>query len=185
MAEDPGGEENHLLVVGLRIALVVLVVVAGILIVGNVAISVFHLKEDVPSIYSGEPVPVSPISESPSVATPTTTPTSLPTLTYPAAPTDIPTVSEVPPGLVLNASSTVVRSGQAVTFSGTYAGRNGTVLQLQRLQDDIWYDYPNEITVDMGTYTTTASSTLAGTNSFRVYDQSGDEASNVVSILVR
>ncbi|MGN6721427.1 MAG: hypothetical protein ACTHJM_02310 [Marmoricola sp.] len=198
MDDEPGGEpepdderENHALIVGLRIALVTLVVIVGILLVGKILVAKLNLHGDnEPNGFVGGPVPVSPIPQptsSPS-ASPTASSTvdsSLPTLSEPPAPTDIPPPEQAPPGLVLKISPTSVRSGQAFNISGTYAGRDGVQLQLQRLENGIWADYPNDISVSMGTYSTTAESTMTGTNSFRVYDQTANRASNVVSVLVR
>lgn len=198
MDDEPGGgpepddeRENHALIVGLRIALVTLVVIVGILLAGKVLVAKLDLHGDNETKgFVGGPVPVSPIPEE--TATPSASPTDstvedspLPALSEPPAPTDIPPSEPVPPGLVLTISPTSVRSGQAFNISGTYAGRDGVQLQLQRLENGIWADYPNDITVTMGTYSTTAASTMAGTNSFRVYDQTANRWSNVVSVLVR
>ena len=183
--EDPG--ENHALIVGLRIALVTLVVIVGILLAGRILVDKLHLHADNSANgFLGGPVPVSPIPET--TATPTPTPAqdiSQPNLSEPPAPTDTPPPDSVPPGLVLTISPSTVASGQTFTASGTYAGRDGVQLQLQRLENGVWADYPNDINVSMGSYSTTAVSTMTGTNSFRVYDQSANRASNVVSILVR
>lgn len=198
MDDEPGGgpepddeRENHALIVGLRIALVTLVVIVGILLAGKVLVAKLGLHGDSETNgFVGGPVPVSPIPEA--TATPSASPTDstvddspLPALSEPPAPTDIPPSEPVPPGLVLTISPTSVRSGQTFNISGTYAGRDGVQLQLQRLENGIWADYPNDITVTMGSYSTTAESTMAGTNSFRVYDQTADRWSNVVSVLVR
>lgn len=198
MEDEPDGpeapsDENHALVVGLRIVLVTLVVIVGMLLVGRVLIATFHLhaNSDASSDLGG-PVPVSPILQPPPSAAPTgsdtpaTTPDSaVPTLSEPPAPTDIPPAEPMPPGLVLSISPATVNSGEAFVVSGTYAGRDGVQLQLQRLEGGIWADYPNQVNVSMGTFSTTATSTMAGANSFRVYDQSANRASNVVTVLVR
>lgn len=191
-SEPDEERENHVLIVALRIAFVSLVVVVGILLAGKYLVAKLDLHGDRDtSGYGGGPVPVSPIPQDVPSASPTpdysgavdTTP--LPSLSEPPAPTDIPPIQPAPPGLVLTISPTSVGSGQVFTVSGTYAGRDGVQLQLQRMENGIWADYPNQITVSMGTYSTTASSTMTGTNTFRVYDQSSNRASNVVSILVR
>ena len=193
MDEEPDEpqRENHVLVVGLRIALVSLVVIVGILLAGRFLVDRLDLHGDNDSQnILGGPVPVSPITQAPaSSPSPTPTPaiedTSVPTLSEPPAPTDIPPTEPMPPGLVLSITPTVVSSGEAFTVSGTYAGRDGVQLQLQRFESGIWADYPNQISVSMGTYSTTASSTMSGTNSFRVFDQTANRASNVVTVLVR
>jgi len=188
---SPEEREHHVLVVILRIVLVALVVILGIVLAGKILVAKLDLHGDNDTNgYLGGPVPVSPIpQETPSAEpSPTDMPTydsSLPSLSEPPAPTDIPPVNAVPPGLVLSISPTSVRSGQAFQVSGTYSGRDGVQLQLQRLENGIWADYPNDINVSMGTYSTTAASTMTGTNSFRVYDQTANRPSNVVSILVR
>ncbi|HWU33245.1 MAG TPA: hypothetical protein VN108_10240, partial [Marmoricola sp.] len=102
-----------------------------------------------------------------------------------AATTDIPPVDSVPPGLVLSISPSTVANGGTFTVSGTYAGRDGVSLWLQSYVNGGWQNYPNDITVAMGTFSTTAQSTVPGTNTFRVLDQSTGLASNRVSILVR
>ena len=164
-------------------------VVAGILLVGNILVAKLNLHADHDSSgFVGGPVPVSPIPQQTATPTPddsSTLDAGLPTLSEPPAPTDTPPPDAVPPGLMLTIHPTVLRSGQTFTVSGTYAGRDGVQLQLQRLENGIWADYPNDISVSMGTYETTASSTMTGTNSFRVYDQTANRWSNVVSILVR
>lgn len=184
---------NPWLIIGLRIALVALVVVLGIVVVGKIAVAQFHLHDsDTGTTAIGGPVPVSPISEgapsgtsSPSPTVAVTDSSGFPTLNAPPAPTDIPKAVAMPPGLVLQVTPATIGSGQSFTVSGTYAGRDGVQLRLQRLEDGIWADYPNNIVVTMGTYSTIASSTMAGTNSFRTYDQSTGRSSNVVSVLVR
>lgn len=198
MDEEPDGgpepddeRDNHALIVGLRIALVTLLVIVGILLAGNVLIARLDLRGDHDGNgFVGGPVPVSPIP--PSSATPSASPAAssiqdpaLPTLSQRPAPTDIPPSEPVPPGLVLTISPSSVGSGQTFSVNGTYAGRDGVQLQLQRLENGVWADYPNDITVSMGTYSTTATSTMTGTNSFRVYDQTANRSSNVVSVLVR
>lgn len=166
-------------------------VIVGILVAGNILITKLHLHADSESNgYVGGPVPVSPIPDdtetpSPSPTDSSTVDSSLPTLSEPPAPTDTPPVEPAPPGLVLTISPTTVGSGQTFTVSGTYAGRDGVQLQLQRLESGVWADYPNDINVTMGSYSTTASSTMTGTNSFRVYDQSANRPSNVVTVFVR
>ena len=197
MDEDPRREpepedergENHALIVGLRIALVTLVVILGIVLAGRILVAQLNLHGDNESNgYVGGPVPVSPIPQPTGTPSPTaasTPDTSLPTLSVPPAPTDIPPNDPVPPGLVLTIAPTTVSSGQTFKISGTYAGRDGVQLQLQRLENGVWADYPNDISVSMGSYSTTAASTMTGTNSFRVYDQSANRSSNVVSVLVR
>lgn len=187
---EPEEQVNHLLVVGLRIALVALVIILGIVLVGNIVVSWLDLNDAPTSPSVGGPVPVSPIiqntpSASPTASSSSSTSSDFPTLNAPPAPTDIPTVSSVPPGLVMQITPGVVSSGQSFNVSGTYQGRDGVQLQLQRLENGVWADYPNNITVTMGTYSTIAASTMTGTNSFRVYDQSAGRASNVVSVLVQ
>lgn len=185
--DDERGE-NHALIVGLRIALVTLVVIVGILLAGKVLVAKLDLHGDNETNgYAGGPVPVSPIPQPTSTPSPTeaSTPESLPTLSEPPAPTDIPPNNPVPPGLVLTIYPATVGSGRTFTVSGTYSGRDGVQLQLQRLENGVWADYPNDINVSMGSYSTTAVSTMSGTNSFRVYDQSANRSSNVVSVLVR
>lgn len=199
MEQDPDEpeetvRENHVLVVGLRIVLVSLVVIVGILLVGRFLVAKLDLHADRDSgTFLGGPVPVSPIVQ-PSAPSPTSTgsdapatvqDTAMPTLSEPPAPTDIPPAEPVPPGLVLSISPSTVGSGETFQVSGTYAGRDGVELQLQRLEGGIWADYPNQVNVSMGTFSTTASSTMSGANSFRVYDQNANRASNVVTVLVR
>lgn len=183
----PEEEVSHALIVGIRITLVVLVVILGIIVVGNIVVSRLDLNDGATTPSGGGPVPVAPIIQDTPSASPSSSTASsdFPTLNAPPAPTDIPTVSNVPPGLVMQITPGVVHSGQSFTVSGTYQGRDGVQLQLQRLEDGVWADYPNNITVTMGSYSTIASSTMTGTNSFRVYDQSADRASNVVSVLVQ
>lgn len=188
---DEPERENHVLVVALRIALVSLIVVVGILLAGRYLIDKLDLRgrSDSDSVLGG-PVPVSPIPDTPapepsSSPSPQPTDTTMPTLSAPPAPTDTPPAEPMPPGLVLSISPTTVRSGEEFTVSGTYAGRDGVQLQLQRMEDGIWADYPNQVSVSMGTFSTTASSTMSGANSFRVFDQTANRASNVVTVLVR
>ena len=190
MDEQPGGPEkepNHWLVVGLRIVLVSLVVLIGILAVGKYFVAKADLKEDPATAGAGGPVPVSPItpSASPSPQAVVTPDTTLPTLSEAPAPTYNPPEESMPAGLVLTITPATVASGQTFTVSGTYAGRDGVPLDLQVLQSGTWVNYANQITVSMGTFSTTASSTALGANSFRVYDESTTLASNVVTVVVR
>lgn len=181
--------ENPLLIVGLRIVLVALVVFVCILIVGKYLVAKADLKETPGSTSGTGAIPVNPILPS---QAPTASPTpsastypSLPTLSGPPAPTDVPPPDSVPPGLNLSITPRTVGSGATFTVTGTYAGRDGVSLWLQSLVNGNWQNYPNDITVTMGTFSTTAESTISGTNTFRVYDQSTGLASNLVSILVR
>lgn len=72
---------------------------------------------------------------------------------------------------------------EEVTLSGSYAGRNGVTLQVQRFEGGGWAAFPTSATVDGGSFSTFVASGQSGPNRFRVVDPSG-EASNVVTVNV-
>jgi len=191
--QDEGAEASPILIIGLRVVLVALVALVGILIVGKLVVAGADLKDDGTSRTISGPVPVSPITTQPSAfpvgvssadAADDPQP-ALPSLSVTPAPVDVPPRHRVAEGLILKVSPASVASGGSFTVRGTYAGRDGVDLWLQRLENGAWANYPNTVTVSMGSFAATATSTMPGTNSFRVYDQSAGRASNVVSVFVR
>lgn len=186
---EPSNEDgpSPFLLWALRLGLVVLVVFVAAVIAGWILVSVLGLHGGGGGnspIRAGVPVDP-PTQSSPSAPSPTTDIGDSSDYTPPPSPTGVPQIAEMPPGLAFKIEPASVGSGQSFRVSGTYEGRDGVPLTLQRMENGVWADYPNEILVTMGTFSTTASSTLPGVNSFRVYDQSLNRASNVVTLLVR
>lgn len=104
----------------------------------------------------------------------------------PALPTDLPTTVATPdPQILLQAGRTTVSPMERIDLSGVYAAGEGAILQVQRLENGQWVDFPvSDIGVSGGQFSTYIQTSRTGEQQFRVIDTDTDLASNVVVITV-
>ncbi|WP_310961991.1 hypothetical protein [Nocardioides terrisoli] len=88
-------------------------------------------------------------------------------------------------GLHLSMTPLSAHPDERLNITGTYAGHDNISLQVQRLEDGTWSDFPTQAQVSMGTFQTYVMTTRTGPNRFRVFDPTVDKASNVVTVTIR
>jgi hypothetical protein len=95
--------------------------------------------------------------------------------------------SDAPPqfAISLSAAATEVGPMEEIYLTGVYPGGEGAVLQVQRLENDKWKDFPVDAVVSGETFATYVQTAQAGVNRFRVRDTSGPDVSNEVRVKVR
>ena len=95
--------------------------------------------------------------------------------------------SEAPPefAISLSAAATEVGPMEEIYLTGVYPGGEGAVLQVQRLENDKWEDFPVDASVSGETFATYVQTAQQGVNRFRVRDTSGPEVSNEVKVKIR
>jgi len=84
----------------------------------------------------------------------------------------------------LSASPTSGSTYEQIYLTGTYRGRDGATLQVQRFEGR-WVDFPASASVRGGSFETYVASGQDGENRFRVVDQSTGQASEPVSVILR
>ena len=93
--------------------------------------------------------------------------------------------SEAPAeGISLSATQQSVAPMQQVDLTGTYPGGEGAILQVQRLENGTWTDFPVTMSVSGGTFATYVQTSHSGPNEFRVVDTDSDVISNEVTVTV-
>lgn len=90
-----------------------------------------------------------------------------------------------PTGLRLAASPLVVAPMGRINLTGTWPGHDNVGLQVQRLENGSWSDFPTTATVQVGTFETYVETGRSGVNEFRVVDPATHTASNSVRVTVR
>lgn len=109
----------------------------------------------------------------------------VPTPTSTATPSAQPSESETPQAeIVLQAAQSAVAPMQQIDLSGTYATGEGAILQVQRLENGAWNDFPVSVSVSGQTFGTYVMTGQLGENRFRVRDTDGDLLSNEVVVTV-
>jgi hypothetical protein len=88
------------------------------------------------------------------------------------------------PALTLSAFPETVAPSERINLTGVYKGGEGAVLQVQRLENGSWDDFPTKATVRGGIFTTWVITGRTGENRFRVYDPAADKASAPVTVTV-
>jgi hypothetical protein len=115
--------------------------------------------------------------------TETSTETTAPEDTEPSPGTE--TTSEAPAeGISLSAAQQSVSPMQQIDLTGTYQGGEGAILQVQRMENGAWSDFPVTMSVSGGTFATYVQTSRTGPNEFRVVDTDSDVVSNKVTITV-
>jgi hypothetical protein len=93
--------------------------------------------------------------------------------------------SEAPAaGISLSAAQQSVSPMQQIDLTGTYQGGEGAILQLQRLENGVWSDFPVTMSVSGGTFATYVLTGRTGPNQFRVVDTDTQVTSNEVTVTV-
>ncbi|NYE36636.1 hypothetical protein F4692_001769 [Nocardioides cavernae] len=95
------------------------------------------------------------------------------------------TTSEAPAdGIALTTAQESVSPMQQITLTGTYRGGEGAILQVQRMENESWTDFPVTMSVSGGTFSTYVLTARTGPNKFRVVDTDSDAVSNEVTVTV-
>lgn len=96
-----------------------------------------------------------------------------------------PTESATPQTQIsLSASQVSVAAMQQIDLTGTYTGGEGAILQVQRLENGQWSDFPVTVSVSGQTFTTYVQTSRPGPNKFRMIDTDTQLTSNEVSVTV-
>ncbi|QIG44854.1 hypothetical protein G5V58_20570 [Nocardioides anomalus] len=104
----------------------------------------------------------------------------------PGEPTPVESTSAAPEfAISLSSSVTEVGPMEEIYLTGVYPGGEGAVLQVQRFENGKWQDFPVDVPVSGGTFSTYVQTASSGVNTFRVRDTSGPETSNEVKVTVR
>jgi hypothetical protein len=123
------------------------------------------------SLYLPEPTIT---SETPSIE-PGALPTSEPVQEPSAAPAS---------AITLSAGQESVAAMQQIDLTGTYPSGDGAILQVQRLENGKWADFPVTMSVSNRAFSTYVLTSRAGENTFRVIDTDKDVFSNEVVVTV-
>lgn len=89
-----------------------------------------------------------------------------------------------PKGLRLAMTPASVNPMERINITGTYQGQDAIQLQIQRRENGKWTDFPIEVQVRAGSFSTYIMTGRVGENSFRVFDPKANKASNVVVVTV-
>lgn len=88
-------------------------------------------------------------------------------------------------GLNLTGTPALARPGERINLTGTYVGKDGISLVVQRMEDGVWNDFAGvDANVRVGTFATFVMTSKAGDQQFRVYDPQADLGSNPVTITI-
>lgn len=116
---------------------------------------------------------------------PSDTGTTAPAPEEPVEPTEGEPTSEAPvEALSLTTSRQSVSPMQQIDLTGTYPGGEGAILQVQRMENGAWSDFPVTMSVSGGTFATYVQTSQGGKNTFRVIDTDKDVFSNEVVVTV-
>lgn len=88
-------------------------------------------------------------------------------------------------GITLSANQTEVGPMENIDLTGVYPGGEGAILQVERLADGTWIEFPVTASVSNKTFTTYVQTGQLGKNKFRVKDSDTGETSNEVTVTVR
>jgi hypothetical protein len=77
-----------------------------------------------------------------------------------------------------------VAPGERINFNGVYVDGEGVALQIQRKEGGTWVDFPVTATVRGGVFSTWILTSRSGEAPFRVFDESANRASNVVTVTI-
>lgn len=96
-----------------------------------------------------------------------------------------PTESEEPEeNITLSAAQTSVSPMQQIDLTGTYSGGDGAILQVQRLENGSWNDFPVTMSVSSQKFSTYVMTSRTGENTFRVIDTDSERTSNEITVQV-
>jgi hypothetical protein len=94
------------------------------------------------------------------------------------------TSAAAPTGMTLVAGQAEVAPMQQIDLTGTYAGGEGAVLQVQRFEGGSWRDFPVTASVGNGTFSTYIQTSQPGPNRFRMADTDSGATSNEVVVRI-
>jgi hypothetical protein len=95
------------------------------------------------------------------------------------------TSSEAPATAIsLSATQQSVSPMQQIDLTGTYQAGEGSILQVQRMENGAWSDFPVTMSVSGGTFATYVQTSRTGPNKFRVVDTDSDVVSNELTVTV-
>jgi len=116
---------------------------------------------------------------------PTDTGSSIPEPEQTSEPGAGESTSEAPTEVIsLAATQQSVSPMQQIDLTGTYQSGEGAILQVQRLENGDWSDFPVTMSVSGGTFATYVQTSRTGPNKFRVVDTDSDMVSNEVTVTV-
>lgn len=115
----------------------------------------------------------------PTITSETVVPAAPPTVD-PVDPSDGATAAEIS----LSVAQQSVTAMQQIDLSGTYAGGEGAILQVQSLRDGTWEDFPVTFNVSNQTFGGYIQTSQPGENTFRVIDTDKDLFSNEVVVTI-
>ena len=98
--------------------------------------------------------------------------------------TEAPESEEPASPISLTAAQMSVSPMQQIDLTGTYAGGEGAILQVQRFESGGWSDFPVTMSVSGGTFATYVQTGRVGANKFRVVDTDTQVASNELTVTV-
>jgi hypothetical protein len=126
-----------------------------------------------PSLYLPTPEPTQSSSSTADAGTATQPPPSAP-----------PTSTAPADDITLQVGQSKVSAMARIDLSGVYPGGEGAVLQVQRMDDKKWEDFPVTAAVSGGTFSTYVQTGRTGVQKFRVRDSDSGKVSNVVSVTI-
>lgn len=87
-------------------------------------------------------------------------------------------------GITLAVGQAQVAPMSQIDLTGSYPQGEGAILQVQRLEDGAWADFPVTVSVGNGTFSTYVMTSRPGDNTFRVADTDSETTSNEVVVTV-
>lgn len=86
--------------------------------------------------------------------------------------------------ITLSAAQVSVSPMQQIDLTGTYPTGEGAILQVQRMEDGAWTDFPVTVPVSGQQFGTYVMTSRPGPNKFRVIDTDTQQTSNPVEVTV-
>lgn len=87
-------------------------------------------------------------------------------------------------GITLSVGQAQVSAMGQIDLTGVYPQGDGAILQVQRLEDGVWTDFPVTVSVGGQTFATYVMTSRPGENKFRVVDTDSGKESNEVTVTV-
>ena len=182
--DDDSNWQRHLLV-GVGMLLVVGALVGGVLAFAGIKVADLAGigQNNDNSTRSHDRLHVPRNAQTPTKTSSTTTPPPTSTSSATAPPTRKPH-KPPKPAFTLSISPATASTYERINLTGTYAGHDGTSLQVQRQEGGAWVDFPTTATVSGGSYSTYVETGHTGKNRFRVTDTTGGRSSKVATVTV-
>ncbi len=186
-ASDEESGWGRQLLIGLGALVVISLVVGGV--VAVVALGAAKIS-GLDGSTAGGPV------EEPSLYMPTGEPTTTPQ-SYPdpsgykppsptesASPDGKPSKKQKSRAITLQAFPDKVAPGERINLTGVYQRGEGATLQVQRLENGSWNDFPVTVSVSGGIFNTYIITSRTGDTKLRVYDKALQKGSNAVRVSI-